>query len=158
MRPAEALRYTVLAVQREGDRRLSEQLAPLGISTAQAEVIRVLADHGPLTLAGLGGLLVCEGGGSPSRLVDRLVRIGLVDRVPSATDRRTVILSLTPRGSDASARVADVERRLYEQIDRILAPERAEDLTAQLRGLLGGSQADVVLARRTGRSTQHGVG
>lgn len=54
-------------------RLLAADLRPLGVTPSQAEVLRVLADHQPLTLIGLGELLICETGGSPSRLVDRLV-------------------------------------------------------------------------------------
>src|SRR5512132_4399231 len=80
MKVAEELRYLVLAIQREGNRLLAAELKPLGITPSQAEVLRVLRDHGPLTLNALGGLLVCETGNSPSRLVDRLVARGLIQR------------------------------------------------------------------------------
>ena len=72
MRPAELLRYTVLAVQREGNRRLGAALVELGLTTAQAEVVRVLSQHRELTLAGLGELLICESGGGPAGLVGLL--------------------------------------------------------------------------------------
>src|SRR3954451_20095746 len=78
MKVDEELRYLVLAIQREGNRLLAAELRPLGITPSQAEVLRVLRDHGPLTLNALGGLLVCETGNSPSRLVDCLVAQGLV--------------------------------------------------------------------------------
>src|SRR5262245_7452406 len=80
MKVVEELRYLVLAIQREGNRLLAAELRPLGITPSQAEVLRVLRDHGPLTLNALGDLLVCETGNSPSRLVDRLVAQGLVKR------------------------------------------------------------------------------
>ena len=66
MKVAEELRYLVLAIQREGNRLLAAELKPLGITPSQAEVLRVLRDHGPLTLNALGGLLVCETSNSPS--------------------------------------------------------------------------------------------
>ena len=87
MRTAEELRYLVLAAELEGKRLLAQQLRPLGLTPSQAEVLRVLADHAPLSLNGLGSLLVCESGSSPSRLVERVVARGLVDRRPGATDR-----------------------------------------------------------------------
>ena len=52
-------------------------LRPLGVTPAQAEVLQVLADRQPLTLTGLGELLVSESGTNPSRLTGRLVTAGL---------------------------------------------------------------------------------
>ncbi|WP_220447339.1 MarR family winged helix-turn-helix transcriptional regulator [Nonomuraea deserti] len=104
MRPVEEFRYLVLAAQREGNRLLGQALKPLGITTSQAEVIRVLQDRQPLTLNGLGDLLVCETGNSPSRLVERLVTAGLVHRETSPHDRRHIELILTPRASSSPAR------------------------------------------------------
>ncbi|MCZ0975304.1 MarR family transcriptional regulator [Streptomyces albulus] len=80
MDAVEEVRYLVLAAQREGNRMLAAALRPLGVTPAQGEVLRLLAERQPLTLSGLGALLVCESGGNPSRLVDRLVAAGLVRR------------------------------------------------------------------------------
>lgn len=65
MRPAEELRFLILAVQREGNRVLGQALKPLGVTASQAEVLRVLQDRQPLTLSGLGSLLVCEAATAP---------------------------------------------------------------------------------------------
>jgi hypothetical protein len=55
-------------------------------------VLRLLGDYAPLTLTGLGELLVCESGTNLSRLVDRVVELSLVSRTtPDAGDRRQVI-------------------------------------------------------------------
>src|SRR6266496_116610 len=66
---AEEFRYLVLTAQREGNRILTEALRPLDLTPSQAEVLRVLQEHQPLSLIALGELLVCESG-SPSRLVE----------------------------------------------------------------------------------------
>ena len=86
MRKAELVRYLVLAAQREGSRRLTQELRAIRLTPSQSEVLRILGDHGPLSLTGLGELLVCESGSNPSRLVDRLVGAGLVERVVAAED------------------------------------------------------------------------
>ena len=51
-------------------------------------MLRLLGDYVPLTLTGLGELLVCESGTNPSRLVDRTVEFCLVSCDPDADDRR----------------------------------------------------------------------
>ena len=119
MRVAEELRYLVLAANSEGKRQLAHQLRPLGLTPSQAEVLRVLADHAPLTLNGLGSLLVCESGSSPSRLVDRIVAQGLVNRRPGTTDGREVELTLTAEGERLAVEVAAVEDAMYADIDAL---------------------------------------
>lgn len=147
MRIAEELRYLVLAANSEGRRQLAQQLRPLGLSPSQAEVLRVLADHAPLSLNGLGSLLVCESGSSPSRLVDRTVASGLVQRRPGSTDGREVELTLTPEGERLSREVAAIEDAMYASLDAITN----EDIAATLEFLwrfVTESPSGQALARR----------
>jgi DNA-binding MarR family transcriptional regulator len=150
MRPAEELRYLVLAIQREGNRLLAGELRPLGVTPSQAEVLRVLADYQPLTLAGLGELLVCETGGSPSRLVDRLVTMGLVDRGAGTTDRRRVALALTDDGEWLATRIAEVEERLYATIDDLTVGTPVTEALTLLRAFAGAFPAGQAVVRRAG--------
>jgi DNA-binding MarR family transcriptional regulator len=148
MRVAEELRYLILAIQREGNRLLAAELRPLGVTPSQAEVLRVLGDHGPLTLTALGELLVCETGNSPSRLVDRLVAQGLVRRDIDPEDRRYVTLSLTTDGEALSRRIAAVEESLYATIDGLVAGHDVDETLGTLRALAGGFPAGRAVARR----------
>jgi DNA-binding MarR family transcriptional regulator len=147
MRTAEELRYLVLAAELEGKRQLAQQLRPLGLTPAQAEVLRVLSDHAPLSLNGLGALLVCESGSSPSRLVDRVVARGLVDRRPGATDGRAIELTLTPEGERLAREVAKIEEAMYATIDALAGPDIAVSLEF-LRAFVDGSPSGQALARR----------
>jgi DNA-binding MarR family transcriptional regulator len=148
MRVAEELRYLILAIQREGNRLLAAELRPLGVTPSQAEVLRVLRDHGPLTLSALGGLLVCETGNSPSRLVDRLVAQGLVQRDTDPDDRRYLALRLTAEGKALSKRVAAVEDRLHAGIDQLVAGQPVAETITTLRAMAGAFPAGEALARR----------
>ena len=148
MNTSEELRYAILALQREGNRSLIGALKPLGVTPAQAEVIRVLDDYEPLTLAGLGELLICETGTGPSRLVDRLVAQGAVRRTVGEADRRSVTLVLTPAGRALSAAIAEVENALYKTIDTLTAGQPVETVLTLARAMLAGSAAGASLARR----------
>src|ERR1700748_2040368 len=148
VRHSEELRYAILALQREGNRTLIAALKPLGLTPAQAEVLRVLEDYEPLTLAGLGELLICESGTGPSRLVDRLVGLGAIDRTSAPTDRRSVKLTLTAKGHELSTAVAAVENVLYESIDAAVDGAPIESVLALARTLLTGSPAGAALDRR----------
>ncbi|MDN3359300.1 MarR family transcriptional regulator [Actinomadura sp. DC4] len=150
MRTAEELRYLILAAQREGNRLLAHALRPLGVTPSQAEVVRVLQERGPLTLNGLGELLVCESGNSPSRLVDRLVATGLVRREVAAHDRRHVELSVTDEGARLGRRIVEVEDELYRSIDAAAEGRDIEQVIGFLRAFVGDLPAGQALARRAG--------
>src|SRR5918998_3877643 len=79
----------IKAIQRELERQTNEAMRPLGLTGAQADAISVLAQAGPLSLKDLGDLLIAEAR-HPSRLVDRLVEAGLVQRRAATADRRRV--------------------------------------------------------------------
>lgn len=149
MREAEQLRFLILAAQREGNRKLAQDLRPLGVTPSQAEVLRLLADRQPLTLSQLGELLVCESGTNPSRLVDRLVTSGLVRRVEAPDDRRTVELTLTPGGRQVADRVAEVEERLYEGLTAAGAGHDLNEVISYLRALTADQPSGRAVLRRT---------
>ncbi len=150
MGPAEELRYLILALQREGNRLLAAGLRPLGLTPSQAETLRVLADYQPLTLTGLGGLLVCETGDNPSRLVDRLVKLDLIQRTVDPDDRRHVKLTLTRAGQRRAGEVAAVETQLYDAIASVIAGQPVDQTLALLRTMADAFPAGRALARRRG--------
>jgi len=143
----EEFRYLVLAVQREGNRAFAAGLRPLGVTPAQAEALRVLAERAPLSLSELGGLLICETGGSPSRLVDRLVAIGLVSR-DTGTDRRSIRLELTSKGAEIARKVAVAEDGLYDGLRPLLEGQPLDETLATLRAVANVFPAGQALRRR----------
>jgi DNA-binding MarR family transcriptional regulator len=147
MRPEEELRFLVLAAQREGSRALAAALAPLELTPAQAEVVRCLADHGPMSLRDLGRLLVCESG-SPSRLVDTVVGREIVTRTQDPADRRSVTLALTAEGKRLDRAVRRIEDAMYTRIGEQLGAEGIDTALALLRPLVAGSLGGEAIARR----------
>ncbi len=152
MRPIEELRYLILAAQREGNRLLADALRPLHLTPSQAEALRVLQDHEPLSLIALGDLLVCETG-SPSRLVQGLVEDGLIERIPSAVDKRMVTLTLTDAGREKAAQVRSLESQFYEANAEMLQGVSLEEVLGLLWRFVEGKPAGKALARRMGRET-----
>jgi DNA-binding MarR family transcriptional regulator len=148
MRTAEQLRYLVLGAQREGNRWLATELRPLGLTPSQAEVLRVLGDAAPLSLSALGELLVCESGTNPSRLVDRLVAVGLVERRTLESDRRAVELTLTAEGTLREREVRAIESTMYADLDRAGSPaELAAAIEILERFVAGRPSGDALAAR-----------
>ena len=151
MRPEEELRYLILGAQREGNRIFAEALQTADLTPSQAEVIRVLNDHGSLSLLELGQRLICEGG-SPSRLVDGLVRAGLVDRKPASEDRRRVELSLTRAGMAKAAKVIKAEDAIYKVIRALIPASQISTLNKALYGLIANRSSGDAMALRKSQS------
>jgi DNA-binding MarR family transcriptional regulator len=142
----DALRYLILAAQREGARLMAARLRQVELNTAQEEVLEVIRRHGPLTLAELGRLLVCEAA-SPSRLVDGLVRRGYVDRRRGVGDKRVVMLTLTPAGEqavEATLRIGGIREHIAER----LTTEQIEQTTGLLARLVADTPSAVAVATR----------
>jgi DNA-binding MarR family transcriptional regulator len=106
------------------------------LSLQQYRAVVRLHEHGPHNAAALAAAL----GIAPStltRLADRLVRDGLVDRVADASDRRAVMLSASRRGAQTVERVkawrlAELTRRYdavpdEDRADLLEALERCRD-------------------------------
>ena len=151
MRPEEELRFLILGAQREGSRVMSARLAPIGLTPAQAEVIRCLADTGPISLRALGERLVCESG-SPSRLVDSMVGRELVVRRENPEDRRQVTLELTAAGRALDSEVRKVEEELYAGISAQLGKDGIAAALRLIQPLLEGSASGAAIARRKAKS------
>lgn len=111
----------------------------------------MLQEHGPPTLSGLGDLPVCESGDSPSRLVHRLVAVGMVSREVATHDRRHVELSLTDEGVRLGRQVAKIEEGLYRSIDAAAESRDLGEILGFLRDFVSDLPAGQALARRTGR-------
>jgi len=109
---------------------------PGELSYAQYGLLFGLAEHGQLSNTELSTVAgVAQS--TATKMLDRLVEIGLVHRVRSELDRRVVLLELTPRGSELVA----ARRARYEQLwARTLAGFSEEQLagaTAVLDAVTG---------------------
>jgi MarR family transcriptional regulator, organic hydroperoxide resistance regulator len=122
MDPLLELGMSIKAAQRELERRQNEAMRPLGLTAAQADALVVIGQAGPLSLNELGDLLIAEAG-HPSRLVDRLVEAGFVERRPAARDRRRVELTLTVRGKRLQKRIL-ASRESVLELGRVVVGDR----------------------------------
>ncbi len=152
MNQAEELRYLVLALQREGNRQLTEVLRPIGLTPAQAEVMQVLDQFGELSLSELGERLVCETG-SPSRLVKSMVKAGLINRKADPEDARALRLSLADKSKDLINKVNQVEDLYNQSVGELTQdlPIPMETVLAVLHKFLSGTPAGraVMLRKRS---------
>jgi DNA-binding MarR family transcriptional regulator len=97
-------------------------------------------------LAELGRLLVCQVG-SPSRLVDGLVRRGLLDRRVDSSDKRVVMISLTPAGEKALDSVHPINT-IRKNIARQLTSAQIDQLIGLLAPIVANTPSGVAVATR----------
>ena len=147
MDPLFEFALAVKAGQRALERMSDEAYRPLGITTAQADALTVLAQAGPISLKDLGGLLIAEAG-HPSRLVDRLVDAGLVTRQPAEADRRRVVLSLTAEGRRKAKQVDAAREQALAAGRQLLGDRDFEPLLAVMRELLSVTAYAELIERR----------
>jgi MarR family transcriptional regulator, organic hydroperoxide resistance regulator len=140
------VRFLVLAAEREGKRMMTASLRHVGLTPAQSEVLEVVRQRGPLTLAELGRLVVCETG-SPSRLVDTLVRRGFLDREPTPGDKRAVTLSLTPAGQATVEKAVKVGG-VRDHITHRLTSDEVNELARLLSRLVADTPGGNAVANR----------
>src|SRR5277367_5306114 len=87
----------------------AEALAPHGLSIAMWRVMAVLASAGQQRQIDLADLTSIDAS-TLSRLVSRLVRMGLVTRARSASSNREVAVTLSAKGNTLVARLIPIAR------------------------------------------------
>jgi MarR family transcriptional regulator, lower aerobic nicotinate degradation pathway regulator len=103
---------------------LETRAAEVEVSLSQARLLGILRDREP-TMNELGVLMKLDKS-SISGLVDRAERRGLVTRVPSSTDRRSVRVAATDAGHTLTRTVQQrFEADVRGALDRIPADDRA---------------------------------
>lgn len=138
----------VMSLSRAFLRQATDALAPLDLELFEYDVLSALRRQGrPFALPATG--LARETGlssGAMTNRIDKLEDRGLVKREPDKSDRRAVIVSLTPEGKQA---IDDAIQLRLDAADESLlgltARERT-DLAAMLRKvrLTGTSEAEEV--------------
>lgn len=130
-------RSILLALQRATHatlHALAAQVADLGLTPAEINALANLADRRPRTVSELGQLI-----GSPpttlTSVLDRLERRGHVARNPHPTDRRALVVGLTPSGRRAAASVRRAITRLEKHLLGGLDATSVDGLRAGLDAL-----------------------
>lgn len=116
--------------------------ARYGMTRTQWRVLANLGKFGAMTARDICAISHVEKT-KVSRAVAALEAGGMLSRVPSETDRRAEVLSLTPRGTAAFAELGALAVGFDRQLRASLGDGDAEMLAAILRGLAAAApQAD----------------
>jgi DNA-binding MarR family transcriptional regulator len=143
MEPGQEIMLAVL-LTREYVGRLSDErlFKPAQITDQQFNVLRILRG-GPAQgylIREIRNRMICHSADVP-RLVERMVRAGLVQRREDPADRRGSLVSLTPAGAALEARLAPVHSDLCREVAETLADWESKALLGllqQLRDGIGG--------------------
>ena len=119
--------------------RLNELLEPFELTFPRYEALMLLhfSRRGSLPLGKIGERLQVHRT-SVTNTIDGLEKIGLVQRVPHATDRRTVLAEILPKGHE----VAEAATRALNEADFATSPLSDDELNLlfqTLRTLRGGA-------------------
>ena len=134
----------LLALQLTSDRLASEGaklLRPWDISPSQYNVLRILRGAEPdgLTCGGIGDRLI-QHDPDITRLLDRLIKRGLVNRQRDEQDRRVVITRITQKGLDLLAELDGPVENFNRRRLGHLGPERLQTLIDLLELVRDGQQ------------------
>ncbi|MFJ2054871.1 winged helix DNA-binding protein [Streptomyces sp. NPDC087908] len=151
--------YLMYALGKVARRRLTERLEGRGLRLWHLTVMTLLADLGPQMKTALAARLDMNAS-DLVKIVNDLARIGQVDCVRDDTDRRRVVVRLTPAGrtylAELSAEIATADDEILAPLD----PAEREQLASLLRRVhshlersaagTGRGRKDVPPAPRTG--------
>ncbi|MBE3598941.1 MAG: MarR family transcriptional regulator [Limnochordaceae bacterium] len=114
------------------------------LTVSQLECLKYLQRHGSCSAAELAdGLHMTPP--AVTKLVDRLVRKGLVTRKERADDRRSVEIALTDSGRRAVERIRERRSRIFEMILSRMSPEDQQQLEHALRAFLAAGLNDTAV-------------
>src|SRR4051812_35428311 len=91
--------------------RIGRLIRPLNVSAAGGLVLGILRDHGPMSPSQLGDRLIVTRA-TITGVVDSLERRGFVRRSANPSDRRSLIVEITPEGL---AVVNEIRRLVHER-------------------------------------------
>ena len=111
----------------------NEKLGAIGLTHAGVIAMEVLAANGPMTQAQLAQLVRVQAQ-TMGKTLSRLEAHGHISRQRSTSDRRSHVVSLTERGSEAVAQAADMERSVLAatSIDPDLLRQELQSVVREL--------------------------
>jgi DNA-binding MarR family transcriptional regulator len=112
-----------------------EQICCRGVSVSQCYALEALFLRGPLTMSELAQFLFLEPS-TVTRVIDRLVGTGLVERVSCDADRRVCRVAATETGRELVSQIRDDLIEGHVQVLRRAPTDTREAIIACLQNLL----------------------
>lgn len=132
------LGYWLRMLSNEVSASFARRLENHGVTVAQWVVLRILLDRKNATVVEVAAALDIDKG-AVSRMIDRLLKLGLVRRQESLRSRREVSLSLTPKAETLVPKLARAADDNDREFFRILSPRQRADFLKTIRLLIASS-------------------
>ena len=125
-----------------------------GLSPTQVNTLMRLHHRGPSGVSDIGGFTGVTNPAA-SQMIDRLVQMGLIQRVESPSDRRFKQITLTEKGENLVRRGIEVRQRWFEDLTCELSDEEQELVGSGLQILTGAARRMDVDARVQSNDCSH---
>lgn len=113
------------------ERKLNEVLSDLGLSHCQAQILEQIKVT-PVSMSHLSRALCCHKS-NITQVVDGLNDKGLIERVPSLTDKRVCALKLTPKGRKTCERMEGILHKQATECMKVFTSTEKQTLATLLR-------------------------
>jgi MarR family transcriptional regulator for hemolysin len=141
----ESVGYWVTRLARSMEQDFESRLQALGITRGAYAALSAIHFDARCTPAELVGFLGIDGA-AITRHLDRIEKNGLIERRPGASDRRSVDITLTPKGADTVKQGHAASRATNKKFIQDLSKEEVDALRSTIQTILkvtGGNIADV---------------
>ena len=142
LEPEKSLAFWIFTAAHAIESSLNEELAPLGITIRQVQILGILAIHGEAVQSEIADMLRVEPS-SVVRLLDRMERDGWIERREDPADRRRKIVRVTDKATPVWKQImihgGRVKQRALENIPETDIEATHRTLTRIRENLLGDS-------------------
>ena len=114
-------------------------VARQGFTARQWRLLGTLWDEKSLTLTELADAILCSQS-TTTKLVERLVELGLIDKQGDVADRRRFHVFITENGRRAIQPLIELALKLEAQTTRLLGVRRVSALKTELRSIIETAQ------------------
>ena len=132
----ESLHYLLMKANTRVNRWVLAEVAALGLSPGQPKILECLTHLGESNQKAIAAYCEIEQA-TVGSILSRMERDGLVRRSQREGNRRSLYVSLTPKGEDLGTKMEDIFRRADEMLSAPLSPEEQHELAGLLTRLCG---------------------
>lgn len=134
-----SLGFMLNAASRSMNRMLAQHIAPYGLTTSQYITLWALWESGEeLPVSQLGRRLFLDNP-TMTGIVDRMVRDGLLERVPDESDRRVIKVRLTEKSIQLYDQVKGIGTELDRAMSRLTDEDSIEQFMEYLKRISPGN-------------------
>lgn len=112
----------------------AENVRTFGLTLPQFGAIECLGHLGEMTLGDLSKKMLSSGG-NITVVIDNLEKVGLVERIHSQIDRRSITVHLTEKGETLFLELFPLHANALGELAAVLTPEEQRQISALLKKL-----------------------